>query len=71
MNAYYVCQQKYFDDGKTKHGPVRYLTIDNGWSELVEYASIHKHSHANYIADKHQRSFRDYCAGFFTKEVKD
>ena len=71
MNAYYVCQQKFFEDVKTKNGPVRYLTIDNGWHEFIEFAAIHKQNHAKYLAEKHQLSVRDYRAKFFTQKAKD
>ena len=71
MKIYIVCQQKYEEDGKTKQGAVRYLTIDNGWSELIEYAAIFTKHHGEYIAEKHQKSFRDYCAAFFVQEIKN
>lgn len=71
MNAYFVCQQKFYADGKTKQGCIKYLTIDGGWSEIIEYAAIHKENHAKYISEKHQKGFRDYRASFFIKEVKD
>jgi len=71
MDAYYVCQQKFYEDGKIKHGGVRYLTIDGGWSEIEEYGAIHKQNHAKYLTEKHQKSIRDYCASFFTQKAKD
>ena len=64
MKVFYVCRQDYEEDGKTRKGDIKFLTIDNGWSELEGYGAVFRECHATYLAEKHRVSFRDYCASY-------
>lgn len=54
-----ITRQKFDDDGKTKKGNIEYLTIDEGWSEIPQYADIFKQCHARYKAENFQLKSKD------------
>ena len=64
MKAFYVCRQDYEEDGKIRKGGIKFLTIDNGWSEHEEFGAIFRECHATYLAEKHRVSLRDYRASY-------
>lgn len=64
IEVYYVCRQDYEENGKVRKGDIKFLTIDNGWSELEELGAVFRECHATYLAEKHRVSLRDYRAGY-------